>query len=166
MHALSHRCSRRYVAVRCTATQAKGSVQRRASSSGILRTSLTSDPLLNSVHDNDAGGDGSAADKPEDESIRRSETMKTGVDGSNDGSASTGATAAHLDLSTVKGHLRRMHGVLDAVLKSQMLQGGVQMLHKSHVGVQDVLRDVAQVRTHTRARVPFDLLVVFSRCAA
>lgn len=131
-------------------------MQRRASSSGILRTSLTSDPLLTSVHDNDAGGDGSAADKPEDESIRRSETMKTGVDGSNDGSASTGAAAAHLDLSTVKGHLRRMHGVLDAVLKSQMLQGGVQMLHKSPVVVQNVLRDVAQVRTHTRARVPFD----------
>ena len=51
-------------------------------------------------------------------------------------------------LSTVKGHLRRMHGVLNAVLKTQFLLGGSMEIVSSTSAcmVQDVLRDVAQVR--------------------
>ena len=64
----------------------------------------------------------------------------------------TGSTA-HLDLATVKGHLRRMHKVLNAVLKSQMAlaaaaAGSVPM--RRTLVVQEVLRDVAQVRSALR----------------
>ena len=42
-----------------------------------------------------------------------------------DGTAST-LSAAALDLTTVKRHLRRIQGVLNAVLKTQELQGARQ----------------------------------------
>ncbi len=57
-------------------------------------------------------------------------------------------SVSHAHLAVVKGHLRRMHVVLNAVLKTQLLLGGAaaEQARMTVVLVQDLLRDVAQVR--------------------